>query len=69
MPKNTRRHGWSAETVFYKLPCTLGARQRGHEAIIGMRCRAEQIVLIGVLRRVVQKTQIVVILIGENGTK
>ena len=44
----------------------LGARQRGHEAVIGVRRLAEQIVFVGVLRRLVQETQIAMTLIGEK---
>jgi hypothetical protein len=44
----------------------VGAGERGHETVVGVRRLAEQIVLGGILRRIVQEPQVGVRLVGEE---
>src|SRR5215469_3744195 len=46
-------------------PGHLGARESGHEAIVGVRRLAKGIVIDGTLRRIVQKPQIGVGFVGK----
>ena len=46
-------------------PRHLASRERSHEAVVGMRRLTERIVFDGILRRIMQKTQIGVGFVGE----
>jgi hypothetical protein len=64
-PGNDRRSEPIARRQADGKPGHLGSCERGHEAIVGMRRLTKRIVLKGILRRIVQKTQIGVGFVGE----
>ena len=64
-PGDDRRGEPFARPQAERKPRHLGSCERGHKAVVGMRRLTERIVFKGILRRIVQKTQIGVGFVGE----